>query len=264
MDPIVTAGLISAGGNLAGGLLGSDATRSANAANVRFQREFAQNGLTWKVEDAKRAGIHPLAALGASTASFSPSVVADTSMGDALKDMGQDISRAVSQTKTDAEKAIIKAQVESWDADVAGKKLDNQIKQKQLDQLNMKTPSFPGSDYLLPGQASSGLVTGKPMERTRSRSTSPHSEGGPIADVGWAEIDPGVFVAIPSKDIKERIEDNIFHEGTHFMRNFFKEPPKDWLSPGQEWRYSWSRGGYVKSRKTEKPIYRGRPSYMNK
>jgi len=36
------------------------------------QKEFAQYGLRWKAEDARRAGLHPLAALGSQTQSFSP------------------------------------------------------------------------------------------------------------------------------------------------------------------------------------------------
>ena len=37
-----------------------------------FQREFAQNSIQWRAADAKKAGVHPLAALGASTHSPSP------------------------------------------------------------------------------------------------------------------------------------------------------------------------------------------------
>jgi hypothetical protein len=37
-----------------------------------MQREFAMNGISWRVGDAKRAGLHPLAALGANVTSYSP------------------------------------------------------------------------------------------------------------------------------------------------------------------------------------------------
>lgn len=40
--------------------------------NANLQREFAQNSIQWKVQDAIKAGIHPLAALGASGYSASP------------------------------------------------------------------------------------------------------------------------------------------------------------------------------------------------
>lgn len=58
----------------------------------RLQREFAQNAISWKVADAKRAGIHPLYALGAPTMGYSPVSVGG---GMEMPDMGQDISRAL-------------------------------------------------------------------------------------------------------------------------------------------------------------------------
>jgi len=42
--------------------------------NIQLQKDFAQHGIRWRVEDAKAAGIHPLAAVGAAGASYSPSI----------------------------------------------------------------------------------------------------------------------------------------------------------------------------------------------
>lgn len=56
------------------------AQKEMNYANMELQKEFAQNSIQWKVQDAKKAGIHPLAALGASGYTAAPSFVApDTS-----------------------------------------------------------------------------------------------------------------------------------------------------------------------------------------
>lgn len=44
-------------------------TERQNRKNEKMQYDFAQNGISWKVQDAKRSGIHPLYALGASTQS---------------------------------------------------------------------------------------------------------------------------------------------------------------------------------------------------
>lgn len=52
------------------------AANAADAANVNrqeaLQREFAQNGIRWKIDDAATRGISPLAALGAVGSSYSP------------------------------------------------------------------------------------------------------------------------------------------------------------------------------------------------
>lgn len=96
MDPVIGGALIGGVGSAISGLLGNRSSRKQAAAQAALQKEFAQNGITWKVEDAKRAGLHPLAALGAQTVPYQPVTVGqDFSFA---KDMGQDISRAMMAT----------------------------------------------------------------------------------------------------------------------------------------------------------------------
>lgn len=97
MNPVVAGSLIGAGGNLLGGLLGSSDAHK----NRRMQKEFAQYGIRWRVEDAKAAGLHPLYALGAQIPSFSP---VHSEAPAQLAEMGQNIGRAVQATQTAAER----------------------------------------------------------------------------------------------------------------------------------------------------------------
>lgn len=96
--------LISAGASLAGGFLNSNNAKDAAEKQAALAREFAQNGIKWKVEDAKRSGVHPLYALGAPTISPGSVYVGDSSMGNAVSSMGQNISRAMSATATQGER----------------------------------------------------------------------------------------------------------------------------------------------------------------
>lgn len=50
--------------------------QDANASNLQLQKDFAQQGLSWKIQDAKNAGISPLAALGANVSAPSIGVMA--------------------------------------------------------------------------------------------------------------------------------------------------------------------------------------------
>lgn len=73
--------------------------------NIQSQEDFAKHGIQWKVADAKAAGLHPLYALGANTASFAPNpVVPDDggygAAGQALSQMGQNVQRAQLATAT--------------------------------------------------------------------------------------------------------------------------------------------------------------------
>lgn len=119
--------IISAGASLINGLFNRSAQEDANAANLAQarennatqrefaqknldqQREFAQQGVRWKVSDAVAAGLHPLAALGAQTSSFSPITVGSSSADIKpasmdLGSMGQNIGRAIDQGSTAGER----------------------------------------------------------------------------------------------------------------------------------------------------------------
>lgn len=229
MDPIIGGSLIGAGGSLAGGLLGSSAAKEAQArneaiaaANIAMQKEFAQNGIRWKVEDAKAAGIHPLYALGAQGASFSPVSVGatpDTSMASAMADMGQNIGRAVGATRTESEKVLHNITVGRAQAELDGQLIDNQIKAAQLSALQKPAaPAFPGSTNFIPGQGNSGLQTVKPSERTASQTGRLAQEAGWVPDVGYARTDTGM-TPVPSQDVKNRIEDQLIPELMWSVRN---------------------------------------------
>lgn len=98
MDPL------SIGAAVAAPIIGGLFQRKANKDNENLQREFAQNGIRWKVEDAKAAGLHPLYALGGMGATATPSAQPIMT--------GQDLSRAAQAFTTSTEQEIQKAQLE--------------------------------------------------------------------------------------------------------------------------------------------------------
>lgn len=63
--------------------------------NVGLQKQFAQYGIRWRAEDARKAGLHPLAALGASTSSFSPVHIPAGSTRYDFGKMGQNIAKSL-------------------------------------------------------------------------------------------------------------------------------------------------------------------------
>ena len=125
------------GGGL--GLIGNAQTNAANAAaaqqNYEAQKEFAQYGIRWKVADAKAAGIHPLAALGAYTQGYTPSQTMFQSPDYSfLGEMGQGIGRAVDAKRTQAERE--KQQVfqdQMADSKIQGQVLDNDFYRSLFD-----------------------------------------------------------------------------------------------------------------------------------
>lgn len=201
------------------------AARDMATQNIEWQQAFAKNALQWKVKDAEKAGVHPLYALGAPTMSFSPVSLGGgsaPSMAASLGSMGQDISRALAAGMPKEGK------IEAFTQAAQTLQLENM--QLQNDKLrsdiaktnNAGTPSLPpssgGDAYLIPGQAESGLVKTKPLEIAPPHSSNPSHEPASITDTGFARTATGL-VPIPSKDVKERIEDIMPHEWAHYIRN---------------------------------------------
>lgn len=106
--------------------------------NIAAQREFAQMGIRWKVADATAAGLHPLAALGASTNSFSPVSVGSTDYGS----MGQDIGRAIASMKTKDERGEEVAK-KAEELTLEKGALENDLLRSQIRRLN-STGTGPG------------------------------------------------------------------------------------------------------------------------
>jgi len=145
--------IISGVGSAIGGILGHNSAKDAQAqnlamaqANMEMQKDFAQRGIRWKVEDAKKAGIHPIYALGAPTTSFSPvnfSAQADTSLANMAQNMGQSVGRAVDATRTTPERANAYTQAAQALSLEKGA-LENQLLASQIKRLQVQTnPPMP-------------------------------------------------------------------------------------------------------------------------
>lgn len=258
--------IIPAAANIIGGLLGKSSADKARQAsidmanqNIALQREFAQNGIQWRVEDAKKAGVHPIYALGGSGASFSPvsaNFTADTSLPNAMAAAGQDIGRAIHATRTQKDRmgalsaTAAKLQLEGLNLDNDLKRVEIASKTGRLRQGQVGPPmASPAANYLMPGQTESGEVKPKPLEVAPGAKGSPQMEGGAITDVGMARTKDG-WAPVPSNDVKQRIEDNMFQEALHFFRNNVLPSFGQNLNPpfqapkGKEWWYNTLRQEY--------------------
>lgn len=240
-------GPVAAGiaGALGGALINREETRKTRAQNERLQREFAQSGIQWKVADARKAGISPLAALGAGGAQYSPVGAPDHSIGDAVSDMGQNISRAAMASANEQTRKQHQLQLE-------GLSLDNQIKAAELAKMQQGVgPAGPGSDNFIPGQGNSGLVINKPLERTVSAPGRPAQEAGWRPDVSYARTDTGLTPVVP-ESLSESLEDDVIGKAMWRWRNQIvpnytvgKEgKPPDHMLPDpkrQYWIWSYTR-----------------------
>lgn len=210
--------LIGGGMKLLGGILGDKSQEKMAAQNIAHQREFAQSGIQWKVADAKKAGIHPLYALGASTHSFAP-VSVGTPLADAVGSMGQDIGRAVNAVlpKEDRQTAFQKS-VEALSLEKLG--LENQLLASKIRTINQA-----GSPPPMP---SVGISEEKPSDRPQLY------RGGEI---------------IPTDPYTSNAED--------FQKRYGDEGPTSWLNSVLVQIADWQHQAKLRRDKLERSIRDG-------
>lgn len=276
---MVWGSIISAGASLAGSLLGKSSADKAHDAQMELggqslalQREMAQNGIRWRVADAKAAGLHPLYALGAQPFNSSPVsyIPGDTSgISAGLAQAGQDIGRAVDATRTTEER-----QATRLDAlQLERAELENDLLRSQIAKINSPAmPPMPTTrPQVIPGQSDierHGLmikptktdVQMNPQEVTASSPLNAAQEPFPISDVGFVRTPTGL-APVPSSDAKQRIEDQFIPEMMWSFRNHVipsfggGEPPSHRLLPPGAERWEWSS-----SRQEWQPVYEGNRS----
>lgn len=217
--------------------------RESAQDNIKLQKQFAQSGIQWKVEDAKKAGIHPLYALGAQTHSFAPVNAGDMGLGQA----GQDIARGIAATETKAgntvrDKLLLENQGLQNDllrSQIAASRLAT-IRQGQT----IPMPSGPNR-MLVDGQSGSGLVDESAMRRQASAPGALHQEAGAVSDIGYTRTSSGGYMPVMSKDAKDRLDDDTIGMLSWNLRNRIiptfggkGTPPDAPLEKGYHWRYN--------------------------
>lgn len=121
-------GILSLIGSLFGAGINAGIQSDINSKNANLQKEFAQNSIQWKVQDAQKAGIHPLYALGAGGYQASPSYAGSDvggSVSNALRGLGSALG-AKEQEEFLREKQ---------DLELESLALDNLAKRKQISEM---------------------------------------------------------------------------------------------------------------------------------
>lgn len=265
-------------GNVAGRVLddafGDGGARDFQSAQIDLQKEFAKNGIRWRVEDAKAAGIHPALALGAKTAEYQPQMVSkpESSIG-WLTEAGHDIGRSLQKSRTADERTV--TAVESLALERGA--LQNDLLRLQIASARAKLSADqvgpPMVDPANPGVRLHGTSDGQTINETAmARSTSfpgrPHQEAGAINELGFSRTPTG-FAPVMSQDFKQRAEDDALSEVPWHVRNRLPQmigvgapPPDSWLPKGYEvWNWSTLRQEWQPGYRRRSPVkYKSRTS----
>ena len=194
-------------GSFLGGIVGAASEQKIADDNRDLQMDFATRGIQWKAADAKAAGLHPLAALGAQTLSYQPQQI-DSSH---YANMGQSLGRAVDSALTKSDR-IKKEAADALALQKASR--ENDLLKAQTTFVQRSTnPPFP-----------SGSITGdvlvNPDEITSTRIGDRATTASPPKP-GTSEFEyrDGSVVSLPSPEAKAAIEDVLPYEVEHYARN---------------------------------------------
>ncbi|UYD39224.1 MAG: hypothetical protein [Wigfec virus K19_160] len=250
------AGLAGAGISAMGAKSAASKTADSNLMaaemNTKYQKEFAQSGIQWRVRDAQKAGIHPLAALGAQTHSYSPSYVgtqypnALDPVGTAVASAGQDLGRAVAATSPAQKQANNYAQT-AQQLTLQKMSLENDLLASQIAKLNQAggipaPQAAVGNRYVIDGQGDTAKpIVDVPLERVGF--DGGHREAGPHNDIGYIKTRDG-YAPVPSETAKERFEDDLLGSVIWNVRNRIlpsmginRDPPPYAHKTGFRWVY---------------------------
>lgn len=175
MDIAAIGSLLGGLGQAAGGIGGLFGNRSVSQPDMSFaqnwrndemalarqqmqlQQDFAQQGIRWRVADAKAAGLHPLAALGAQPVQYSPVSVGgsypDTGsyssggsdIGASLANLGQGVGRAVAATQSKMERVQTAFEIARQQQELTRGDLENQVLASRLAVMQQGAgPGLPG------------------------------------------------------------------------------------------------------------------------
>lgn len=265
------------GGGL--GLIGS-ANSQQNAAainkfNYEAQKEFAQNSIRWRVADAKAAGLHPLAALGAQSSGYTPSAaIGDSPDFSFLQDVGQGIGRAIDAKRTNRERVEQeRKQNLLFNEELKGRQLQNQETQTRIDSMkwdmamqaarnaeqSVRTqqqvpamPSLAPDGRTMPGQGdatSSSLFKVKPPELAISHPQTPAAEAGTHPEIRYFRTSDGGYSMARSEAYADSTDDDTAGMLSWELRNrvpaiFWDSPssapPDSYLPDGGAGAWGWS------------------------
>lgn len=236
----------------------NDANKKAAALQYKQQKEFAQSGIQWKVEDAKKAGIHPLYGLGANTISYAPQSVGGPDYG-YMADAGQNIGRAIDATRSNPAKAAATALTA---VQLEGLQLDNDLKRAQLNSAlatARQTGNPPGMPSVntqpaangMPGQGNAPQIEGESIDL--SKRISPVNRGATsqeyaqVPEVQWARTATGWAPTMPQQLAESYEQDAIGGLQWQWRNKYapaiaarpaFNPPAHVKLPMGTQWHYN--------------------------
>lgn len=180
----------------------NEATRNQSNFNIQMDETIQR-----RVADAKRAGLHPLYALGASSSPSSQPIVMQDSIGPALNTAGQNIATSINRRgsaddrlKTVLENKLLDSQIGETDARknliVAQQAQMNQANQTDLG-VRPEIRNSLAPEGQAPNPPGTAFVENQPSKVTSAKTGQPHVRAGVNPMYEERMMAPGFPIMLP-------------------------------------------------------------------
>lgn len=215
------------GGALSGvsNFFGNQSALAFSKKQFDYQKEMAKNQLQWRVEDAKKAGLHPMAALGLGASSFSPVGVSQSPYDFSwIGQMGQsaDYAAAKAKDRQEQQEALMLSK-ENARLQNENLQLQNQgiAQENEFNQWRMNAAMSGVLPQALKSPANAS-VNGKNHALISGQDDAYIDK--PIVRDGWLLDEKGRKISlIPGADMKSRTEDVFGVEWFPFISSAWRD-----------------------------------------
>lgn len=203
--------------NFVGGLMNMNNQNKLAERQENLQREFAQNSIQWRVNDAKKAGIHPLAALGSQGISYNPSYVG----GDNFGGSQASISTSTSDKEIDElNKRLLTAQVRHAEAEATSAEMANIPKPQNTGGVLFGASQTKGALTNQTGVGHSVSPTSMPGQA----SVNPYGVSEVNNAVNFTKNTDGSLSLMPSQDVQDLVSESMLERLRWYGSQYSNDP----------------------------------------
>ncbi|CAM3387128.1 hypothetical protein [Helicobacter labetoulli] len=204
--------------NFVGGLMNMNNQNKLAERQENLQREFAQNSIQWRVNDAKKAGIHPIAALGSQGISYNPSYVGGDNFG------GSQASISTStgdKEMNELNKRLLTAQVRQAEAEATSAERSLLPKSQNTGGVLFGASQTKGALTNQTGVGHSASPTSMPGQS----SVNPYGVAEVNNAVNFTKNTDGSLSLMPSEDVQDLVSESML-ERLRWYGSQYSDDPK--------------------------------------
>lgn len=209
--------------NFIGGLMNMNNQNKLAQRQEDMQRDFAQNSIQWRVNDAKKAGIHPLAALGSQGISYNPSYVGGDNFGGSQASISYTPERKVDEKTQAYNDKVNELNLRMQEANTREAEANATLAERSL----ISNPKNVGGILFGAAQTKGSLInqtgvghSASPTSMPGQASVNPYGVADVNNAVNFTKNMDGSVSLMPSQDIQDLVSESPLERGRWWLSQY--------------------------------------------